>query len=917
MYQVEVTASSKNYAYSKVSITRRNQNDRVTKVRVLETLSKTKGEQGKNFGILDDGSGIWVHKGFRAKFYVDVEPSISISEIFSRVGTHNGERKVVALLSDGKLKGNEDTLFEIDEDTWLITDEKDEQTPPNSALLRKFADGRVRSVCVTFDAYQDVFDCKQQLEAIIKRKRAQACQASAINIQDCLKTNVKAYAASIDASSSSVAENERTPDPAIEANKRAYAAYVLRESSKSAAPKLRGTVAAAIFHPSIRQSFNEDEKLFKQMDPFKMMDKAISLNALHIQSRNRDSDFALAAIVRSYLLNLQGVAMENGPYRIPEDLCAKIEAAFRSFRYWVDDPGQGDRLVFWTENHAALFLSSEWLVGRLLSKTMFVPSKLTGQDHAKKAAARLNRWLDYRLDYGFGEFNSPVYYPFSLAPLLNLVDFADHPALASDPLASTIKKKAVVVCDILMEEFIYTCHRGAFRGAAGRTYDKFRKGCSRQDIDQLSRILSPESCKGCSDGWGFTLSDSVSASFFCTTTYNLPRELLAVLRNKHRNTFEFRWRCGVPLSVLKKLDDDDAWMIWGAGAYGEPDLLPLTVRYGAKYDLGNALGGKSGKGGKLISTALNFGSYVPDTILSGVSSMASSLTSGSCLCDICVYNFSTPAVQVSAALHYNQGMKSFQQLPWCAVVDQQSCVWTSADSLPRVHAHGGLVVAIYKPDYTVCKLPASKEQSTAWIPLAQFDSWALVEDQSKTTWIIGRKKLCGIGQACCSREGECPSYMEPFNQEPDCGTCPETETEGFIAICSAIPLELPTPDEELKKVPLTKETTFQNEWVAKGWNNIWVCRVGWSGQAAAATEIEGTVNSDLSRYENYEAFEETIKSCATRFSGISNHDKLKVCMQDSRLKNVEAGWEGEMKIGDEAVNQKIDFSFPQKAQSFC
>ena len=430
----------------------------------------------------------------------------------------------------------------------------------------------------------------------------------------------------------------------------------------------------------------------------------------------------------------------------------------------------------------------------------------------------------------------------------------------------------------------------------------------------------PLPSSGCFDGWGFTGAYSVSASFYCTSKYHLPADLLAITRNKHRGTFEFRWRCGVPLSVLKKLNVDDAWMIWGAGAYGEPDLLPLTVEFGAKYNLGGAMASKSGKGGGLLSGVLTAASYLPNALLSGVSSMASSVTSGSCLTDICVYNYTTPAVQISSTLHYNAGMKAFQQQPWCALIDQQSCVWTQADSLPRVHASGGLVMSIYNPDFTVRQLPGSKKRSMAWIPLAQFDSWTKVSDQSKNTWVIGRKKLCTTGQACCSKENECAPYLEAFNQDPDCGTCPDSDMEGFIAICSAVPLNLPGSDVLLTRNPPCRETVADNMWVAEGWKNIFVCRVGWSGDAAAPEDgtanLPDKVDNDLTKYDSYDAFRATVEACSTQFTGITNDDPLKVVMQDPRLKRVEAGYEGDLNIEDEAVNQKIDFSYPELAAAF-
>ncbi|MGL4369315.1 MAG: hypothetical protein ACRCUT_06560 [Spirochaetota bacterium] len=49
---------------------------------------------------------------------------------------------------------------------------------------------------------------------------------------------------------------------------------------------------------------------------------------------------------------------------IPQDVCGKFGSLLTGFRYWMDEPGE-DSMCMWTENHQALFITSELLAGQL------------------------------------------------------------------------------------------------------------------------------------------------------------------------------------------------------------------------------------------------------------------------------------------------------------------------------------------------------------------------------------------------------------------------------------------------------------------------------------------------------------------------------------------------------------------------
>lgn len=69
--------------------------------------------------------------------------------------------------------------------------------------------------------------------------------------------------------------------------------------------------------------------------------------------------------------------------------------------------------MFWTENHIIMSQSSELLLRDFLG--LPVPDDLL---------RRLETYIDLKLTLGMAEFLSPVYYPFTIAGLLNLHDYA-------------------------------------------------------------------------------------------------------------------------------------------------------------------------------------------------------------------------------------------------------------------------------------------------------------------------------------------------------------------------------------------------------------------------------------------------------------------------------------------------------------
>lgn len=178
------------------------------------------------------------------------------------------------------------------------------------------------------------------------------------------------------------------------------------------------------------------------------------------------------------------------------------------FKYWWDEPPATDgggaakaEMTMWSENHQIHFGQSQLLAGALFRKFEFARSgeaqagKLrTGQDHIKEGIARVERWLDLRLKFGFSEWNAPGYYNEDFPPLFNLVDFCkpDDPAIENQDERTAlgrIKVKAAMVLDVMIFDCArFTC-RGSFGATAGRAYWEQKCYGWEQSVGNLIEIL--------------------------------------------------------------------------------------------------------------------------------------------------------------------------------------------------------------------------------------------------------------------------------------------------------------------------------------------------------------------------------------------------------------------------------------------
>lgn len=190
-------------------------------------------------------------------------------------------------------------------------------------------------------------------------------------------------------------------------------------------------------------------------------------------------------------------------------------------RKWPDDVGPTE-MEYWSENHYIMFASSEYLAGQLWEFDRFQPGEdflrsadtgiLAGSKRKDRGKARVLKWLNHRLMFGWAEFNSSGYLREHLFALLNLVDFAMDPE---------VRKKAAVVTDLLMFDIARFQHRGAMGAAGGRSQFK-SKACGWDNApgDVVEFLFGTRGM--------FCDEDSEIGALLATSTYKIPDVLLEI-----------------------------------------------------------------------------------------------------------------------------------------------------------------------------------------------------------------------------------------------------------------------------------------------------------------------------------------------------------------------------------------------------
>ena len=251
--------------------------------------------------------------------------------------------------------------------------------------------------------------------------------------------------------------------------------------------------------------------------------------------------------------------------KIPTNHKDKIKDVLLNFRYWLDEPGENS-MCYWSENHQILFASAEYLIGSKYQNDVFPNSGLTGREHMEKAKVRILDWLMMRWNYGFTEFYSEVYYKEDIAPLINLIDFAED---------EEITKKCKIILDLLFHDVATQSHKNMFVSVSGRAYESSRK--------------EPKTLAGLTHyywGNGKEIGAGMMYGLMRTKNYELPPVLKNIALD--RSNVVIKQSNGLDINELKKegfygKDTRSLMMQWGMEAFINPEVVRNSLSHIRTY----------------------------------------------------------------------------------------------------------------------------------------------------------------------------------------------------------------------------------------------------------------------------------------------------------------------------------------------
>lgn len=221
-----------------------------------------------------------------------------------------------------------------------------------------------------------------------------------------------------------------------------------------------------------------------------VIDDAIGI----VDSRIDCADFTLAGVLRLLGHPLTGT-------QLTEFDRARLECAATGFRFWWDQPGE-DSMCFHTENHRALFHSSEMIAGQSHPDVTFSLTGASGTYHRQHGERALREWCLHRGQVGWSEWLSSTYIEHHLTALLNTYEYAQESAL---------RDLAGDLLDVMLVELALHARDGILVASQGRIYPRTLRDARDSGAASITWMLwgknsTPDPC-------------SIGAVSLATSTY--------------------------------------------------------------------------------------------------------------------------------------------------------------------------------------------------------------------------------------------------------------------------------------------------------------------------------------------------------------------------------------------------------------
>jgi len=392
-----------------------------------------------------------------------------------------------------------------------------------------------------------------------------------------------------------------------------------------------------------------------------------------INNREDTADFRMGSLLRTmYLDNITEV--------LDPTFKQELKDAILNFKYWFTQNISGPSdMIMWTENHMILFHTCELLAGQLYPNETFTNSGMNGTQHVEHALPLVNRWIDWRSRFGFSEWHSDIYYEEDLAPLLNLVQFAQDKDTAT---------KAAMLIDLFAFDFANNYFKGSYATTNGRTDDNKKVGTSL--LDPPSRASFAETAwillgVGHHDP---NAGSSMSAVALVTSDKYTPPPILEAIANATLDYNEHKDRNGINIAdgSLYGFDfesEDDMMFWWPMSAVFTGETIDPSLNLTEYYNLGY----DTVFNDEMLVDLIKIAADIYGMSLSEVCTFLKEATEGVVLEEVNTYTYRTPYYQLSGAQDHQKGMGGYQEHIWQASLDEYAYIFTNS--------HGGFRMEDY------------------------------------------------------------------------------------------------------------------------------------------------------------------------------------------------------------------------------
>lgn len=412
-------------------------------------------------------------------------------------------------------------------------------------------------------------------------------------------------------------------------------------------------------------------------------------------------DFDLTQIVRIFYFT-------NGEYE------PQLLPGILSGNLWLT-PNEILR-VYWSENHIIMWTSCAYLLEQKYGVNL-IPDVEKLVEH----------WLDLKIKYGFYEFFSAVYFPFTFSGVLNLADFAENPV---------IKEKAQIVAKKLLKQILLMSNdKGVFYPAAGRS--GYAEGNINEFVSPYRRNI--QDLIYLMTGFGDTPTQSQRHGPFLTTSTLDMKEVVESWKSEEDQIFSF----GHPLSESPTINGalstkNRTIFQWSSGGYFHPEVALETFSLLKEYNLWDHKEFK------------NFALFrdVPIQLVEPASQIAASISRSSVISSADIGIFKNKSVTLHSVQNYYKGRAGYQQCPWQATTGVLPVYTVSGGALDfiggqKLSSNSTLPYIEQKSNVALIMYRANKDLAIFGFPVHDV-SLKFLEDlydevDFNGQWIIGRE----------------------------------------------------------------------------------------------------------------------------------------------------------------------------------